>query len=93
MNVDIKIFSKCLAKRLEKVLPILIGPNQAAFVKGRNISDYVRLIDEIFHYTRELNIPAFLLAIDFEKAFDIVSWVYLFQVLDIFNFGPISNIG
>ena len=37
VNVDVKIGSKAIAKRLEKVLPHIIHQNQNAFVKGRNI--------------------------------------------------------
>ena len=37
INVDAKIASKTLAKRLEKVLPGIIHSNQNAFVKGRSI--------------------------------------------------------
>ena len=34
VNVDVKIGSKAIAKRLEKVLPYIIHHNQNAFVKG-----------------------------------------------------------
>ena len=87
INFDMKLASKCLARRLEQCLPWLIGHTQSAFVKGRNISDYIRFIDEMFHYTSKNSIPAILLAIDFEKAFDTVSWEFLFKVLSHFNFG------
>ena len=37
LNVDVKIGSKAIAKRLEKVLPDIIHYDQNAFVKGRTI--------------------------------------------------------
>ena len=37
INVDAKIASKTLAKRLENVLPEIIHFDQSAFVKGRTI--------------------------------------------------------
>ena len=47
INVDAKIISKVLAKRLEKILPNLIHTSQNAFVKGRSIFDAIRTIDDI----------------------------------------------
>ena len=38
------------------------------------------------HYTEKLNIPGMLLLIDFEKAFDFVSWTFIEKALDLFNF-------
>ena len=37
--------------------------------------------------TKKQNIPGLLLSIDFEKAFDTVSWSFISDVLDYFNFG------
>ena len=39
------------------------------------------------NYTQVKNIPGMILLIDFEKAFDTVSWDYLFRVMKLFNFG------
>ena len=47
INVDAKIISKVLAKRLERVLPNLIHPSHNAFVKGRSVFDAIRTIDDI----------------------------------------------
>ncbi|XP_067036280.1 uncharacterized protein [Acropora muricata] len=39
INVDVKIGSKAIAKRLQNVLPNIIHHNQCAYVKGRTIFD------------------------------------------------------
>ena len=38
-------------------------------------------------FTEEKNIPGMLLMIDFEKAFDSVSWSFIDNILEFFNFG------
>ena len=66
INVEAKIISKVLAKRLEKVLPPIIPSNQNALVKGRSILDAVRTIDDIVDYTKRNSLSGLLIAIDFE---------------------------
>ena len=87
LNVDVKIASKALASRLEKVLPEIIHPDQYAYVKGRTIFDAVRTIDDIMEYTKIKQLPGLMVAFDFEKAFDSLSWPFLFKALKSFNFG------
>ena len=87
LNVDVKIASKAIAKRLETVLPLIIHENQCAYVKGRSIFDCTRIIDDIMFYTKENKLSGLLLAIDFEKAFDSLDWTFLNKVLSAFNFG------
>ena len=77
INIGVKIATKAIAKRLEKVLPEIIQHNQNAYVKGRTIFDAVRTIDDIISLTALKDISSLLVAIDFEKAFDSVNWNYL----------------
>ena len=37
IDVDVKITSKVIARRLEQILPFLSHPNQNGFIKGRSI--------------------------------------------------------
>ena len=88
VNVDAKLASKTLAKRLEKVLPDVIHFNQNAFVEGRIIFYAIRTIDDVIEYARYKDIPGILVAINFEKAFDSLNLNFLLRVLHAFNFGP-----
>ena len=62
---------------MKKVLPDKINNDQTGFLKGRSISENVRLIDSIITYTETQNIPGILLFIDFEKAFDTLEWNFI----------------
>ena len=87
LNVIYKIASGCIAERLKTVLTKLISSDQTGFISGRYIGENTRLIYDIMNITEELNIPGRLLIIDFEKAFDSISWDFINKVLKFFNFG------
>jgi len=87
LNVDYKILTKVIAKRIEKVLPTLINPDQTGYVKGRYIGENVRLIYHLMHYTDNLNQNGIAIFLDFKKAFDSIEWNYLLETLHLFNFG------
>ena len=88
INVDVKIGSKAIAKRLEKVLPNIIHYNQCAYVKGRTIFDAVRTIEDVMEFSQRYNLEGRMICIDFKKAFDTVSRDFLFRTLTSFGFGP-----
>ena len=88
LNIDYKIATKCIAKRLEKVLPSLINSDQTGYVKNRFIGENIRLISDVIELYEKKQLPGMLLFIDFEKAFDSLEWKYLFKVLELMNFGP-----
>ena len=82
LNVNVKIASKALTLRLEKVLSELISVDPCAYVKGRNIFDPVWTVDDIMDYTKLRNIPGLIVTIDFEKAFNSLSCTFLFKILE-----------
>ena len=87
LNTDYKIASKIIAERIKGHLSKLVHPNQVGYVEGRQISNNIRAISDIYHYTKGKNIPGILMNIDFEKAFDSVDWEFMKLVLRKFNFG------
>ena len=90
VNVDVKIASKAIARRLGAVMPLLIPANQNGFIKGRSILDAVHTIDDVLEIGKIMmqNESGILLAIDFEKAFDSLNHEFLYQVLQKMGFGP-----
>ena len=88
LNIDYKILTKSIAKRLEKVLPKIINLNQTGYIKGRFIGENVRLIQDAMFHTKKEEKPGIAIFLDFRKAFDTVEWDYLRAALQRFNFGP-----
>ena len=87
LNCDYKLLSKVLAERLKRVLTEIISNDQRGCVPGRYIGENIRLVEDMIYEIEQGNIPAVLLQLDQEKAFDRVEWDWLFKVLVHFNFG------
>lgn len=87
LNVIYKLASGSIAERIKQVLDKLISKEQTGFMSGRYIGENTRLIYDILHITEEMDIPGLLLIIDFEKAFDSISWKFIGKVLSFLNFG------
>ena len=88
LNTDYKLASRCIANRLAKVLPTIIHEDQSAFIKGRRITENIRLISDIIEWSEETGDQGALLFLDYAKAFDSIEWPFLFKALQLFNFGP-----
>ena len=69
LNVDLKILSKILAKRIQNASCKIIGPEQNAFIRNRLIGDTVRLVSDVLYETDKNNIPGILFGADFAAAF------------------------
>jgi len=89
VNVDYKILTKIIAKRIETFLPKLIHSDQTGFVNGRYIGQNIRLLNDIMAYTNIEKLPGILLSVDSEKAFDSIEQNLISKVLEVFNFGPV----
>ena len=87
IDLDVKIASKAIARRLESILPELIHPNLNGFINGKSILDAVRKIDDTLKFAKVTECCGMLLAIDLEKAFDSLNHSFLFKVLEKLNFG------
>ena len=87
LSVVYKILSASLANRMKPILTNLVSETQCGFVPGRFIGDNTRLIYDVMHYLNKNNKVGLLILIDFEKAFDSISWVFINKVLKFFNFG------
>ena len=86
LSVVYKIASSALATRLRTVLHTIISNTQSGFMSNRFIGENTRLIYDIIHYTNYNKLPGLLMLIDFQKAFDSVSWKFLFSILTAFGF-------
>ena len=87
LNVSYKITSAIIASRLQSVMDPLISNTQSGFLTDRYIGESTRLIYDIMQETEHNNIDGLLMLIDFEKAFDSISWRFLYKALKFFNFG------
>ena len=67
-----KVMAKILSKRLQEVLPRLVGDSQTAFVKGRQILDGALIANEVVGWLKKTRRTGILLKLDFEKAYDSV---------------------
>ena len=88
LSVIYKLASSVIASRLKNVLHKLIHEDQKGFIAGRFIGENIRLIYDILFETKQQEIPGLLLSVDFQQAFDSVSWKFIAKTLDCFNFGP-----
>jgi hypothetical protein len=87
LNCSFKIFGKLLNNRLIKVANRLIASNQIAFIKGRYILESVVAAHEIVHEVHRKNESGIILKLDYEKAYDRVSWNFLEEMLTKRGFG------
>ena len=87
LNVDYKIASRAIAGRLLKVIGTVVSTDQVANVPGRFIGDAVILLQSICTYAHEMGLPAALISLDQEKAFDRVDWGFLLRTLEAMGFG------
>lgn len=83
----IKIISRALSIRLSMVTESLISSSHSAFIKGHLIFESFVSISEIINMISKSKIPSILLKIDFEKAFDNVSWNFPLALLQNLGFG------
>ena len=81
LNVDYKLFTSSLARRLSKVLPDIIHEDQVGFVKDRNIGENLLDVYTAMSVARGSGKKYAILSLDIYKAFDSVSWKFIKKTL------------
>ncbi len=78
-NCDYKILAYILVSCLEDHLPLLIHPNQIAYMKKRFIGTNIHSVQDVILNTSHTG--TVVLFLDFQKAFDSVNHLFLFTLL------------
>ena len=86
LSVIYKLASAAIANRIKPHLDKIIDNTQNGFVPGRYIGDCTRLVNDIMKITEDRHIPGMLVLIDFEKAFDSISWSFIYKSLSYLGF-------
>jgi hypothetical protein len=82
-NTIYKIVSKVIVERLKEHIPMLVSPFQTGFVPGRNIHENIVVAQEMVHSMIKLkgSIGYFAIKVDLSKAYDKISWEFIWRVL------------
>ncbi|MFS8003872.1 putative reverse transcriptase domain, fatty acid desaturase domain, acyl-CoA desaturase [Helianthus anomalus] len=84
-----KVISKVLANRLKKVLGSVISESQSAFLRAKFILDGPLIINEVINWLKKNKKTAFIMKLDFEKAYDNVNWGFIMSVMRQMGFPPL----
>ncbi|KAJ9557048.1 hypothetical protein OSB04_011662 [Centaurea solstitialis] len=89
-SVLYKCISKVVVGRMKDYLDSLVGKYQSAFIPGRSIVDNIMMAHElVVGYQKEQGPPRCAFKIDIRKAYDMVNWRYLINILKGFGFHPV----
>ena len=75
LNLDTKLLTKVLASKLKPILPSIIKSDQNVYVAGGFIGESASLISDIIETAKNLDIEGYILTIDIEKAFSLLTIV------------------
>lgn len=79
--ISIKILSVLLARRLRKLIPLIIHPSQSGFIKNRQTSDNIFFENWYFDNVGDNLELAVLISLGTEKVFDMVQTEFMKSVL------------
>jgi Reverse transcriptase (RNA-dependent DNA polymerase) len=92
-NCDHKLITRVYNNRVLRAISSHITATQTAYIKGRNIADNLRTLGAAVRLAEvDSNLDATVIALDAQKASDLVQHSYLQQVLDKVGLGTFNHI-
>ena len=89
LNTIYKLIAKALANRSKTFMPLWIRPSQTGFVKGRHILENIFTTQEAMYWAVSSQQNLALILLEFEKAYNRVSWAFLENASIYFGFSPL----
>jgi hypothetical protein len=87
LNADYKIYARLIAHRMQQTLYDIVHKNQHSTVPGRNIFDAAAALRDVKAAGATRRNGMYLLALDFNGAFDNISHSYLHGLLQQYGYG------
>jgi hypothetical protein len=87
LSSSVKLLTKLLAYRLQKIILGIIHKNQCEFIRERNIQDYLAWAFEYLYLCKTSKKEIVFLKLYFEKAFDRIEHKAIMEVLQHKGFG------
>ena len=88
LSVIAKLLSGIHNSRLRRTLNSLIPPEQTGFIPNRSISENITTLQDAIYFAKRRHPSAFIVSLDFQKAYDRVQWNVLLAILTKVGFGP-----
>jgi hypothetical protein len=73
--------SHILRRRIERKIEVVLGEDQFGFRRGKGTRDAIGMLRIISERTLEIDVGVCVCFVDRQKAFDIVNWTKLMQIL------------
>lgn len=87
-NFDNRLIAKALVYSITEAVDDLIGQEQQLFIKGRQMTDHIRSLNDLFYKAVEDEEQFFIFFMDTAKAFDTIDHDFILEVLDRQGFPP-----